>query len=221
MSMKAVNFLPQLLRRRAREWESSAEQGQESPRESFWSLEKILAEYGLPFTFFSKVDAWRAYQEIKDHELWVLERVGWAEWKGATRLLYCMEGITIPELENSEIVTVNSISPPFLTGAHELEWSEEILAEAVQVGAIEDLPEALRLKVSLHMPRFLRELADTLLQMEVHKQAFNDYVKSRIDEYVEKVGERQQRKLETIETYFKHERRVELFHDFMEKIHQK
>jgi len=221
MSTLPVNFLPQLLRRRAREWEKAEERGQEASLENFWSLEQIIADYSLPFPFFSKVDAWRAYQEIKDHELWVLERVGWAEWKGATRLLYCMEGITIPELENSEIVTVNSISPPFLPAAHELEWSEEVLAEAVQVGAIEDLPEALRLKVSLHMPKFLRELADTLLQMDVHKQAFTAYVDARINDYVQKVGERQIRKLETIETYFKHERRVELFHDFMEEIHRK
>ncbi len=221
--MKAIakNFLPELLRRRAAQWEKREDRGEDIRLDQLLSIESLFRDYHLSFPFFSKIDAWRAYNEESDHELWVLERVGWGEWNGEWSLLYCMEGISIPLMEDSEIITVNSISPPFLANAVDLEWSEEILADAVQVAKVGQLPDAIRYKLNLHIAKFLYELAETLTQMEIHQIEFEEYVEKRIREYTARLGDKLPKKLDSIGKYFREERRVELFHDFLEEIQTK
>ena len=218
----AKNFLPNFLRRKAVEWERRNSQDPAEDLRIWKTLCSTLADYPiLDFPFFSKVDAWRAYGEASDYELWVLERMGWAEWRGAPKLLYSMEGISIPSVEESEIITISSITPPYLAAATELLWDAEIEAGSVQVAAVEDLPEAIRFKLSMHMPKFLRELAETLDQMESHQLEFSDYIDARVEDYVTKLDASQKEKLSAIDRYFRQERRLELFHDFLEQIQRR
>jgi hypothetical protein len=218
MQLLSKDFLPSLLRRRATEWEKRSSTHADLDLKDWRQISSILKDYSrVEFPFFTKVDAWRAYGASDVNELWVLERLGWGEWKGEHQLLYSMEGIEVPSVEESEIVTISSITPPYLQIATELAWDQEIEGGSVQVAPLELLPEAIRLKVGLHTPKFLRELALTLDQMEEHQIEFAEYIRARIQEFTARLDPSQRKKIDQIDRYFWQERRIELFHDFLEQ----
>lgn len=180
-------------------------------------IERMMKKYELSLPFFVKVDAWRAYTEESDFDLWILERLGWGRWKDEFRLVYAMEGLPIPHLEDAEIVTVNSASPPLLSTARELCWSEEIVAEEVHACPLTDLPEAIKQKVYPHIDQLLFDFGETLIQMDSCSDEFDLYLQSRIDDYLERIGlEEPDDTVDAIVHYFKNERRLELFQEFLE-----
>lgn len=218
--MKNLNFLPSLLMSLSREF-SKASQSPSSDFDfsrSIERLERVLRNYSVSFPYFYKTDAWRAFGgDETQMDLWILERLGWGKWKTKFRLLYVMEGIPVPQIEDAEVISVNSNSSPYLVGARPLEFDEEILAEEVQVSALADVPEALREKALLCLADFAAIFAATLSQMEVYDQEFDQFVESKIDEYLDKIGcLRGKKKSLAIEKYFRNERRAELFFEFLE-----
>lgn len=221
MANRSKNLLPTLLHRRA---SGMARFTSVNPRnipqleQELKHLENLLTKYKLNFPYFFKIDAWRAFQEEVSFDLWILERLGWGKWKNKYRLLYVMEGIPVPHLEDAEVVSVNSASSPYLVGAKDLAWSEEIHPEEVQASPIFELPNSIKEKAYPFLADFLESLAETIEQMETHNQEFDRFLESKIDEYFERIGsDRTKRRSTAIEKYFRQDRRVELFFEFLEE----
>lgn len=217
-----ANLLPALLRKRARRIDKILQQNPESAsadlvQKEVEQVQALLQEYKMEFPYFFKVDAWRAYHEGPEMELWVLERVGWALWRDEPQFLYCMEGLAIPQLEDTEIISVNSASPPYLPAAREIIWTDEIAAEAVQVARLSELPKAVRNKAYFVFPRMLEELALLLTQMDQYGPEFKEFLDDKIEEYLLRTGEKQTRRVDSIKTYFRSERRIELFQEFLKQ----
>lgn len=214
------SLLPQLLESRAKEfikYRSISRSDLPTIEAQMKQLESLLLKYKLSFPFFVKVDAWRAYCEEVNYDLWILERLGWGKWKDEYQFLYVMEGLTIPKLDNAEVISVNSASPPFLTGAQDLNWSEQIIAEEVQAATLGSVPSAVKEKAYPFLEDFLYNLSETLRQMETYDDEFSSYIEQKIDEYMDRIGDRgPQKKVDAIQKYFRIDRRVELFHEFLE-----
>lgn len=214
---KQISLLPTLLAHRADEYNqfrfSNSKHFSKIEKEVL-GLEKLLSNYKIDFPFFCKVDAWRAYHENVDQDLWILERIGWGKWKRKFRLLYVMEGLSIPRMGDAEIVTVNSLSPPFLGAARELCWTDEIFPEEVQACQLVKMPNALKEKTYPLLEEFASSLSVTLEKMEVYDKEFSEFLEDKIQDYIAKTGA--ETKANRIENYFRHDRRVELFHEFLD-----
>ena len=221
MTLGSASLLPQILERQSREFKKYSHHINPNDLSSVEAkldrIESLLNRYEYYFPYFVKVDAWRAYCEDSNYDLWVLERIGWGRWNKENRLIFVMEGVSIPKLDNAEVISVNSASPPFLTGARELDWSEQILAEEVQAALVTELPNAVKEKIYPFLEEFLIQLSETISQMEKYDDEFSVYLEQKIDEYLERVGDgRKRRKSEAIHRYFTIDRRVELFYEFLE-----
>jgi hypothetical protein len=53
--------------------------------------------------------------------------------------------------------------------------------------------------------------------MEEHQIEFAEYIRARIQEFTARLDPSQRKKIDQIDRYFWQERRIELFHDFLEQ----
>jgi len=216
-----LNFLPSLLMGLSKDLIKSldSKRSEQDFKRTVAHLERLLQTYSVSFPYFYKTEAWPSFaDDERSMDLWVLERLGWGKWKSRFRLLYVMEGIPVPQMEDAEVISVNSNSSPYLVGAQPLRLEQEVRAEEVQVLSLGEIPEALREKTLFCLPDFLAQLAATLSQMEVYNQEFDEFVETKIDEYLDKIGcLRGKKKSVAIEKYFRSDRRAELFFEFLEK----
>lgn len=214
------SILPSILEKRAKAWlkfrladHIAFEEGDRAVN----SLEHLLRQYHLNFPFFIKIDAWKAFYESPDEDLWILERIGWGRWKKEFQLLYVTEGLSIPRLEDAEVISVNSSSPPFLMGACEMEWGEQMAPEQVQTCRLDELPQAMKDKAYPYLEELAMSLSETLEQMTAHESEFSEFLNQKVQEYLDKLGERPPEiKSKAITKYFRNDRRFELFQEFMQ-----
>gem|GEM_PF-4389241 len=220
MKKEQFNLLPLILEKRAKDfvrYRSISSSNIDSIEQKVRQLESLLNQYQMWLPFFAKVDAWKAYYKENHYDLWLLERIGWAKWKRGYGFLYVLEGLSIPKLENADVITVNSSSPPFLPAAHELNWSDQILAEETQVAPLLEIPNAVKEKVYPYLEEFLFHLSATLRQMEELDDEFSQYLDQKIEEYLSRIGTHDgDSDHRAIQKYFRIDRRVELFHEFLE-----
>lgn len=216
------NLLPNLLSKRAKTFtraRSLRSEQLELISHDLSKLEDLLKHYQLDFPFFTKVDAWKTTSFDEEHDLWVLERIGWGVWKESYQLLFCLEALPIPKMPDAEVVSVNSASPPFLAAAQLLDWTKEIQSEDVLVSPLSELPLPLKEKAYPCLDELVWSLADTINQMESYQEEFQCYLEDRIQEYLERFDQELfHSKAEAIQSYFRSERRVELFYEFLESL---
>jgi len=180
------------------------------------SLEVLLNHYKIDFPFFLKVDAWPSYSDTDESDLWVLERIGWGRLKNRFCMLFVAEGISVTRVEDAEIVSVNCITPPFLGSASRLNWREEIGRDEVRACEMSQLPYAMKEKAFHYLEEWCDELAQTLNQMQTYDREFAEFVEAKISEYLEQ-PDFKGFKTEQIRYYFHHDRKVELFNEFLEE----
>lgn len=216
------NLLPDILARRAKvltRTRSIHADKLDRVEADVYQLEDLLKKYAVDFPFFIKVDAWKSYSPDPEYDLWVLERIGWGKWKDEYQVLFCLEGLPIPKMEDAEVVSVNSASPPFLISAKDLQWTEEILPEEVQASELARLPYALKEKVYPYLDELVLSLGETIDQMEAYGNEFSDYLEGKIDEYLKRFEHDPfHTRTEAIQAYFRSDRRVELFYEFLEAL---
>jgi len=217
------NILPSLIERRAKsfvKYRSFRPQDIQLFEKEVVDAERMLQHHEFKWPFFIKVDAWKAYSEHPDLDLWVLERMGWGKWKRRHRFLYVMEGITIPKMQNAEVISVNSMSPPFLTAAEDLRWSDQIVAEDVQASQLDAIPNAIKEKAYPMFEECLYQMGETIIQMEKYEEPFSEFIDQKIDEYLGRVStiSSERKASDAIEKHFRVDRRVELFYEFLEEI---
>jgi len=217
-------FLPRYLESRAEKLLQLDDRQEDEILPAFDSaiarIEESLRLYQLDFPLFLKVDAWRSPLQGSETELWTLERIGWGKWKRRSRFLYVIEAIAIPQLDEAEILTVNSNSPPLLAGAKELDWEQEIKADGIQAVSLSDAPLVFKEKAYPFIPEYLFYLSDTLQQMDLHQVEFQEYMDQKVDEFVRnkgKVGVETRRG--AVHRYFQTEGRAELFLEFLSQKH--
>lgn len=214
-----LNLLPRLLERKAKEFmliSSALPKKSKEADKKISSLEVVLNDYQIDFPFFVKVDAWQSYTEIEDSDLWVLERIGWGRLKNKFTMLFVAEGICVPRVENAEIVSVNCSTPPFLASASRLDWKKEIGIDEVRACELTQLPDAMKEKTYQQLEEWCLDLAQTLNQMETYDREFSEFLEAKIAEYLDQ-PDFQDIKSEQIRYYFHHDRKVELFQEFLDE----
>jgi hypothetical protein len=214
-------FLPRLLESRAESLLQIENQSDDQIIQRFdgaiGEIEENLQRYRLNFPLFSKVDAWKAPEVTGEAEVWILERMGWGNWKKKNRLLYVIESVSIPPMEGAEVLSVNSNSPPYLSAAKPIEWDCEILPDEVQAVPLKEAPPLLKEKSYPYLPEFLFFLSETLDQMALHHLEFADFMEEKVEEFVKsKATTRDKKRRSAIEEYFQTERRAELFMEFLQ-----